>query len=225
MDLSPVDRSKIVDISGQRFGMLTVVEPVGARRYIRGMAVYFRCRCDCGGELLAQRSNLRKGTSSCGCESQSRATVGQAGVGHPLHGVWRKMVERCLSPSSPDYKNYGARGIAVCERWRMGEGDLGGLDCFAMDMGPRGFAGASIERRDNDAGYEPSNCYWADRTTQGRNKRNNRLVTMGGETLPVSAWAERLGLPYFTIMRRLNLGWSDERALTEPLHDRGQSRR
>jgi hypothetical protein len=225
MLLSPIDRSKINDISGQRFGLLTVVEPAGARHYRRGMAVYFRCRCDCGGEVLAQRSNLRRYTKSCGCESTSRATVGRAGVGHPLYGVWKKMVKRCLSTTCPDFKNYGGRGIRICDRWLTGEGDGGGLDCFAADMGPRPYAEASLERRENSKGYEPNNCTWATRTEQGRNKRNNHLVTLRGETMPLSAWCERLKLPYFTIARRLRLGWPDDRALTEQIHNRGQSRR
>lgn len=224
MDLSPVDRSKITDISGERFGLLTVIEPAGSVRYRRGMAVYFRCRCECGNEVLAQRSNLRRGTRSCGCESQSRATVGRAGIGHPLYGVWRKMVERCLSPTCRDYKNYGGRGIVICPRWLQGSGDEGGLDCFASDMGPKPDRQASLERRDNQKGYGPDNCFWADRTTQARNKRSNRLVTYRGETMPLSAWCERLGLSYFTISRRLRSGWADERALTEPTHNRGQSR-
>lgn len=222
MELLAVNRDRIVDISGQRFGRLTVIEPVGARRYHRGMAVYFRCRCDCGNEIFAQRSNLRKHTRSCGCLNPSRGTVGKSGTSHPLYGVWRKMIERCMSPTCADYKNYGGRGIVICDRWLSGDGSGGGLDCFAIDLGAKPYKGASLERRDNDEGYNPSNCFWADRKTQGRNKRNNRLVCFSGETMPLSAWCERLGLPYFTISRRLRHGWADDRALTEPIHNRGQ---
>lgn len=225
MDLSPVDVAKIADISGQRFGMLTVVEPAGAKRYRRGMAVYFRCRCDCGKEVLAQRSNLRRFTKSCGCQTKSRGTVGKAGTLHPLYPTWKRMIERCMSPTCADYKNYGGLGISICDRWLAGEGEDGGLDCFIADMGLRPSAGSSLERLRNSEGYSPENCVWADKTTQGRNKRNNRLVTFQGETMPLSAWCERLSLPYFTTSRRLRNGWPAERALTEAIHDRGQSRR
>lgn len=224
MELLPVNPNKIVDISGQRFGLLTVVEPAGVRRYKTGMAVYFRCRCDCGNETLAQRSNLRRATVSCGCTNLSRGTVGKAGTKHVLYVVWRKMLERCYSESSPDYENYGGRGIAVCERWRTGSGDDGGLDCFIADMGERPSGGFSLERRDNNKGYEPDNCRWANRSEQGRNKRNNVLLTFDGRTQPLSTWCEELSLPYFTTRRRLGLGWSVERAFTEPTHDRGQPR-
>lgn len=220
MILSPVDPEKIADISGQRFGRLLVVEPAGAARYRTGMAVYFRCRCDCGAEILAQRSNLRRATRSCGCDRETISRRGSTPLTHPLYKTWAWMIERCHSPASPSYKDYGARGLTVCDRWRKGDDAAGGLDYFLADMGPRPSKNHSIERRDNGVGYTPSNCFWATRTAQGRNKRNNVLISHNGQTMPVSAWSEQTGIPYFTLMRRVRLGWTAERAVTEPIRGR-----
>jgi len=120
------------------------------------------------------------------------------------------MKARCGNPNADAYHDYGARGITVCDAWM----DFG---AFHADMGEPP-PGSTLERRDNALGYSPENCVWASRTEQGRNKRNNRLLTIGGETLPMSAWAERYGVKIGTIHRRLKTGWSPMAAvLTPPL--------
>jgi hypothetical protein len=83
-------------------------------------------------------------------------------------------------------------------------------------MGPRPSKGHSVERRDNNGGYNPANCFWATRTEQNRNKKDNALLTVDGETLPVSAWAERCGLKYGTLHQRLRQGWTPEQAVKTP---------
>lgn len=121
------------------------------------------------------------------------------------------MIARCCNPKSQVYENYGGRGITVCERW------LESFENFFADMGvcPTGL---SIDRIDNDGPYSPENCRWATDKEQGRNKRTCRFLEMNGERLPLSEWAERLGIPENTIRNRLRRGWSDERTLTEPIH-------
>ena len=133
------------------------------------------------------------------------------------------MIERCSNPNNKNYVNYGGRGIQVCARWMVGEDGRGGLDCFLEDMGPKPSAAHTIERHYNDGDYEPNNCSWANRTIQNRNKRSNVNLTYRGRTQNRAAWAKQFGLKYFTLVRRLKLGWSVERALTEPVFDRGQS--
>jgi hypothetical protein len=122
------------------------------------------------------------------------------------------MMDRCLSPGSNTYRNYGGRGISVCPQWRDFRG-------FLADMGERPSRGHSLDRIDNEKGYEPGNCRWATAKQQGRNKRNSRLIEAFGRVQTLSAWAEEIGqLPSF-ISRRLELGWDVERALSAPKVD------
>lgn len=101
--------------------------------------------------------------------------------GTPIYRVWSGMKSRCLNPKTPNYSDYGGRGIRICEEWRLD------VLAFAKDMGPRP-EGATIERKNNNGNYEPRNCIWAGPLTQQNNKRNNRLLTICGETLTVSQW-------------------------------------
>lgn len=130
-------------------------------------------------------------------------------AGTPVYNLWMSMRARCLNPNSAAYANYGGRGITLCDAWRRFEN-------FYADMGdpPNG---ATLERIDNGHGYSPDNCRWADRVTQGRNKRNNVLLTIDGETHPLAVWAERAGLKYGTVHQRLRKGWSPEDAVKTPL--------
>jgi hypothetical protein len=108
------------------------------------------------------------------------------------------------------YPYYGGRGIRVYERW---------LDfrVFFKDMGPRPSKLHSLERKDNNGNYEPGNCRWATHIEQMRNKRSNRLITFKGRTLPLSAWAESIGVSTKVLWARLHAGWSLAKALTTPL--------
>jgi hypothetical protein len=108
--------------------------------------------------------------------------------------------------------------MMVCERWRSS------FEAFVDDMGARPSERHSIDRRDTNGNYEPTNCRWASPTEQGRNKRNNRLLTHCGETLPMCVWAERTGLSLGTIHARLKLGWSDSDALTRPLRKKSKQK-
>lgn len=127
-----------------------------------------------------------------------------------LYNVWNAMRSRCENPKVPAYADYGARGITVCDRWME-------FKNFHADMGePK--RGQTIERVDNDKGYTPGNCVWVSRTEQGRNKRNNVLISIDGETHPLSYWAERYGIKYATVHQRMTkYGWPPEIAVTAPL--------
>lgn len=123
------------------------------------------------------------------------------------HYSWTNMVARCTNPNRQDFKHYGGRGITVCERWRNSFAD------FLADMGEKP-AGTSLDRIDNERGYEPGNCRWATRTEQMQNTRTNRQITFGGETLTLGAWARRIGINHESLRARLQ-NWPLERALTE----------
>lgn len=126
-----------------------------------------------------------------------------------VYAIWCCMRARCSNPNNPAYANYGGRGILVCSRWQK-------FSNFLADMGEPA-AGMSLERKDNNNGYSKENCTWADRFSQGRNKRNNVLLTIDGETLPLSSWAERYGLKYGTVHQRIRQGWPAEAAVKTPL--------
>lgn len=193
-----------LSLAGQRFGRLTAVAPTEARLDGR---VIWRCLCDCGEEKFAKSVNLKLGkTKTCGkCDKEpSRKTH------RPTYGIWEKMRRRCESPLDPAYSYYGGRGIFVCERWRVYEN-------FLADMGERP-PGLTLERVNNDMGYSPDNCRWATRLEQQRNRRVNRRLSLNGETKCLSEWADILGINRETLRGRVAIhGWSDEKALTEPV--------
>lgn len=116
-------------------------------------------------------------------------------VHHPLYTVWRSMLGRCSSTKTKAWKDYGGRGIAVCERWKSS------FFSFIDDMGPRP-EGYTLERRDNNGNYEPHNCYWATRKEQSRNRRVSLFIEIEGQRHPLAALAEKSGLKPDTIVGR-----------------------
>jgi hypothetical protein len=156
-----------IDITGQRFGRLVVIEDAGRTKV--GRVIWF-CRCDCGGRTTVEGVLLRNGnTKSCGC-GQSPFIHGHSrrGMWSPTYFSWQKMLQRCNNPNSDRYKYYGARGIIVCERW------LHSFENFLADMGERP-PKRSIDRINNNGNYEPGNCRWATQSEQVRNSRRHKL--------------------------------------------------
>jgi hypothetical protein len=205
--------AKFLDLTGQRYGRLTVIARSPEHRL-----VYWMCQCDCGGTKTVFAGSLRRGlTKSCGClSSETTATrntvhgLAQRSGRAPEYQTWAKMRRRCENPIDPVYHRYGARGIKVCDRWQS-------FAAFLEDMGPRPTPQHTIERVNNDGNYEPGNCRWADRTEQANNRRTSRILEHNGEALTVAEWARRTGLRQHTIMARIDRnGWSVERALTTP---------
>lgn len=205
---------RVIDLTGSVIGRWTAESrgenlPNGQTRWW--------CICECGTRKLVSGIVLRdKRSQSCGC-LQSELTVKRSTKhGHspmrgkisPTYHSWCGMIARCTNPGHGSYARYGGRGISVCEPW---------LDFanFLADMGEKP-KGASIDRVDTNGNYEPSNCRWATAKEQGRNKRNNRLLTYQGETLCLQEWAERLGIRGETIWGRLDTGWSVNDALSTP---------
>lgn len=196
------------NLVGQKFHRLTVLEFAGYREGANARHSTFKCRCECGTEVIvAQRHLIGGNTKSCGCIiGQSLVTHGASKTAE--YKAWVAMRRRCEDPGHQSFKDYGARGIAVCERWQAFEN-------FIADMGPRPSRLHSLDRHpDNNGNYEPTNCRWATWLQQGRNKRNNRYLTLNGETLTLSEWEQRTGLPKSTLMNRVDAGWSIEETLT-----------
>jgi hypothetical protein len=158
----------MADITGNRFGMLTVLQEAESRVTARskGRIRYFRVRCDCGTEKSVQWAALRSGvTKSCGCLSRERSTK-HGMEGTKVYAVWSSMKARCQNARHRAYKNYGGRGISVCERWQKFEN-------FYADMGePTGV----LDRIDNDGDYTPTNCRWTTWSVSNTNKRHRKAV-------------------------------------------------
>lgn len=117
------------------------------------------------------------------------------------HRIWGMMLQRCTNPKNEAYKDYGDRGISVCDRWRQFEN-------FFADMGPRPSPRHTIERANNNLGYSPLNCNWQTRKVQNRNYSRNRLITFDGLTMCVTDWAEHIGIPAPLLLARIGRGVS-----------------
>lgn len=215
--------SVLIDLVGQRFGRLIVLsrDPEGTGRKVR-----WNCRCDCGVLTSVSGNNLRAGkTQSCGClqrelaaERQRTHGATERGNHWPEWGVYCQMLNRCYRPETDSYRNYGGRGIQVCDRWRFGEDGKSGFECFIDDMGRRPASGLSIDRfPDNDGNYEPGNCRWATASQQQLNARTAVRLEFGGREMAASEWADELGMPVKALYHRISRGWTVERALTQPL--------
>lgn len=135
-------------------------------------------------------------------------------VNSPEYNAWRDMRQRCSRPTHPNWGRYGGRGITVDPRWES-------FEAFFEDMGPRPGQGYELDRRDNDGPYSKANCRWVTDKVNARNRGNHHLVTLRGETLPITVWAERLGRKIFTVRARIRKGWSAERTLLTDLQPPG----
>lgn len=179
---------------------------------------YGRCRCQCGSERDVLLFHLVSGaTQSCGCLTKEiNTTHGESSTTRKQasdeYRTWTAMISRCENANDSSYPDYGGRGITVCDRWRNS------FEAFLEDMGRRPSPGHSIDREENSKGYLPSNCRWATKKQQGRNKRNNRIIAARGQRKTMAEWAEITGLRIGTISERLRHGWSQERSVTEPLN-------
>lgn len=131
----------------------------------------------------------------------------------PEYRAWGAMIQRCTNEREPSFRNYGARGIRVCDRWRS-------FDNFIADMGARPSGSHSLDRIDVNGDYEPRNCRWATARQQKQNTRQARYVTAFGATMSITEWSRAHGVDRGTITSRLRLGWSAERAVM-PLFTEG----
>jgi hypothetical protein len=211
-----------IDLTGQKFGKLTALEPGESRSGI----LHWTCKCECGTVVQVRAGSLRRGNSkSCGCakydgmQAHNRMRSEAAHRSEPEFGVWLGMKDRCHNPKSRSYARYGARGIHVAQVWRDD------YDAFIRDMGPRPSPTHQIDRIDNNRGYGPGNCRWATPSENCRNKSTNRRFVFGGREQTLTDWAEETGIPFATLLARVGqLGWPIERALTVPVQARPHGR-
>ena len=206
------------ELQGKKYGRLTVIAEAGRSR---ARSRQFLCHCECGNEKIVTYGNLNAGhIRSCGCwqievarETQKKYNPHKTHglTGSPEYKSWSSMKDRCVNPNNKSYKNYGARGIKVCERWRGEEN----FPNFLEDMGerPAPKKNYSLERLDVNGDYCKENCVWATTKEQTRNTRSNIFV----DGLCLKDYCQLHGLNYQTVQTRRNRGWSLHDALTTPV--------
>lgn len=203
------------EITGEKFGRLTAIKPVG--KDSRNNMLWL-CKCDCGGECVRAVAELRKRDNhSCGClgkehlKAMSKNNITHGMSGSRLLGCYKGMMSRCYRKKDASYQYYGGRGIGVCDKWH----DFDEFEKWALESGFT--VGLTLDRIDTTKDYSPENCRWATKKEQANNKRNTHFLTYNGETHTISEWSEISGINRSTLNNRLWRGWSAEKIFTAPV--------
>ena len=206
--------ASFIDISGNRYGRLVAINPIR-----KNNGIYWVCKCDCGNTTEVLPQHLNRGLiRSCGClrkDVSSKKNKKHGMSKTRIYKEWKGIKERCLNKNNHAYKNYGGRGITICDEW-LGENGFEYFCDWAMQNGYQD--NLTIERKDVNGNYCPENCCWIPLGEQALNTRNNVYLEYNGESKPISRWAKEYGINYQVFHNRVrNLGWSMERALHEPV--------
>ena len=211
---------KYIDLTGQRFGRLVCVKDVGRSKNRQAL---WLCMCDCGENTIVVSTNLTSGhTKSCKCLQadivKKRSTThgfsrDENGTPKRLYTAWLNMKSRCSNPANPAYKNYGGRGITICNKWSKYEN----FHKWAMSNGYKN--NLTIERMNNNGNYEPDNCTWIPRTEQPKNTRATRFIDYFGKKKTIAEWGRILNMSRSLLYWRLKK-YSIEKALTTPIRRR-----
>jgi hypothetical protein len=204
---------QVKDRTGFRYGRLTVIRFSEERK---SGGVCWVCECDCGKEIIVSANSLATGnTVSCGCYNLDKIKERQTKHGHSSNGIispefrtYRNMKMRCYDTKNKSYKNYGGRGIKICDRW------LESFENFLQDMGLRPSPNHSIDRfPNNDGDYEPGNCRWATRYQQGRGRTDNEWREFEGKRMILTDWAISVGTNYINFEKHLRRGKTFEETI------------
>ncbi len=198
------------EMKGKKFGKMTVLQFAGINKHRRYL---WKCLCECGAMIVVPGNALRSGnTASCGCHNRKKSiTHGESRTGSREYKAWAEMLSRCRNPDRECYKNYGGRGIKVCDRWLSFEN-------FLHDMGRKPSVKHSLDRfPNNDGDYEPGNCRWATKKEQDTNRRQTRLLELNGKTMCLKDWARSVGMSDCLLSDRLAKGWTLKTALATPV--------
>lgn len=200
--------SRVKDLTGRRFGRLVVTDFVETRRYKTGALARWLCRCDCGTDTVVFANSLTSGRQvSCGCHKREyliRTKTTHGLSRSPEYGIWITMLGRCRNHKDDGYKDYGGRGIQV---------KYACFEEFIADVGRRPTPDMSIDRIDVNGHYEAGNCRWATAIEQANNTTRNRIV----DGKSVAQWARDVDASYGTIHGRIQSGWDETRAVSEPV--------
>lgn len=202
------------NLIGQKFGRLLVLKRADN---FKGRT-YWLCQCECGNQKVIMGKLLLNGsTQSCGCLCRERAA--ESAHNRAKHGdyktrlysIWTGMKDRCYFPATNGYKNYGAKGIKVCDEWHqyIPFRDWALSHGYAEEL--------TIDRIDNNKDYCPENCRWAAIKEQRHNSSQNHFLEYNNERHTIDEWAKIIGINYFTLWNRIRRGWSVKEALTKPV--------
>lgn len=201
-------RKRIPVIPGTKINKLTIIQEVPKKGQDRRVL----CECECGTIKEMPFLKLNKGeTISCGCycrEEARKPKLNKRSENHPymntrLYSIWCGIRRRCYSQKSHAYKWYGAKGVRMCKEWEQRF-----LNFYEWAIANGYSDNLSIERIDSAKNYEPSNCKWIPLSQQNSNKRISRYIEYRGEKMSIKYASEKFGIPYVTIIGRLNKGWS-----------------
>ena len=203
------------DLTGQKFGRLTVIERVENAK--DGQACWL-CKCECGNTKRVKARDLRRGnTRSCGClqkeymESDWNKTHGFRHT--RIYKIWTDMKQRCFNSKDTHFRQYGGRGITVCDEWKDNF-----MSFYNWSMANGYTDDLTLDRIDNNKGYSPENCKYATRQEQANNRRSNHFLTYNNETHSLSDWSRIMGIKYSALLNRIRRNWTIERALTTPVN-------
>jgi len=210
-------------MEGLKFNRLTIVNYSLTDKWRQRN---WNCICDCGNLIIASTANLKSSnTKSCGCLQKEKAAISGAnsatthglsktkdGKKTRLFRIWMGIKTRCYNPNVKEYKNYGGRGITMCDEWKN---DFKSFHDWAIAKGYSELL--TIDRIENNKDYYPENCKWSTDKDQTRNRRSSRFLELNGESKVMSEWAELYGLTDQCLFQRLKKGWSVEKAITTRL--------
>lgn len=209
-----------IDLTGKRFGRLTVIKEVSPHYSKSGVRMrMWECKCDCGNNRILSTSNITNGnTKSCGCLKKElllskNTTHGMSKT--KLYSVWGSMKDRCFNENVSQFSDYGGRGISVCNEWKN---DFQAFYDWAIGNGYKD--GLTIERKDVNGDYCPENCCWITREEQSKNRRNSHFITYRGETKTLSEWSRELHIDRECVRNQEKKLGSGEEAIKAVLNSR-----
>ena len=205
------------DRTGQRYGRLVAIERVADYVQRNGMKIVaWLCQCDCGNKIIVRGNNLTSGdTRSCGCyakecsKKNGERLITHGKTGTRIHHIWLNIIYRCKNKKCELAKNYGGRGIKICEEWKN---DFISFYNWSMANGYQD--SLSIDRIDVNGNYEPSNCRWVNAKIQANNRRDNHLINIDGVVKTVAEWASEFDIARTTLENRLKRGWTGRKLIS-----------
>ena len=201
---------KFIDLTGQKFGRLIVLERSNICK--KGHTTFCLCQCNCGNKRIISYTSLKRGnTKSCGCynKEMSSQRIIKLFTKHNMsetriYHIWEGMKARCYNKNDNSYKNYGGRGIKICKEWKH---DFLNFYNWAMANGYK--ENLTIDRINVNGNYEPENCRWVNMIIQNNNTTNNRKITYKNKIYTISELSRLLKINYRTLYSRINNNWSE----------------